>query len=354
MSEHHSESPSHYNAWRECPCWEGSESESAEANAGTIAHEEFAARIADPEFEPESRAAKWAADQVLSLANGAKVETEVKLVGKIEPSLSGIFGTTDATWVDADGVRHYADFKTFSDGMINYRPQLRGYAALNSDSLSSTKKVVLHILHGMKGVVETWEDNEGNCASETVSLLVEVRSGLCKPRLCKWCQYCKKIGGCMETTNAVQVVNENGVRFNNLSMCQKLVVLDAVDKLSKTIREEAKKMAVESGGAIEMDGIRYEMKPWAGKPKVRDLCEVAAEVEKPKYLKVNERKQTAVEIEWTGLTHEELLKLCDIGKSALADAIIAKNPDAVKADVKRYVEQFFEATEGTPHFVRTK
>ena len=70
--------------------------------------------------------------------------------------------------------------------------------------------------------------------------------------------------------------------------------------------------------------------------------------------KVNKRTGDATEVEWVGLTNAELLKLCDLGKSALADAIIAKNPGAVKADINRYVEQFFDSTEGTPHFVRTK
>jgi hypothetical protein len=69
---------------------------------------------------------------------------------------------------------------------------------------------------------------------------------------------------------------------------------------------------------------------------------------------VNEKKQTAVEVEFNGLSHDELLKLCDLGKTALANALIEKNPGATKSDIKKYVEQFFEATEGAPHFVRVK
>ena len=354
MSEHHNESPSHYNAWMECGCWEGSNHESAEATAGTNAHEEVSKGLLNNEFVPEAYSARWAVGKLKDIAGeGVTIHSEVRIKGS-HGAWSGIFGTTDAKW-EKDGVRYYADFKTFSDGLTDYTPQLKGYAALDSKiDDDMTTKVVLIVLHGGVCKEEIVETTLGACCQDTSRLLMKVRSGSCKPRLCKWCQYCGKIGGCMEANNAVQVVNENGLTFGKLSLCQKLVVLDTVDKLSKTLREEAKKKANENGGVLEMDGIRYEMRPWAGKPKVHDLCEVASFVSQPKYTKVNKRTGDATEVEWVGLTNAELLKLCDLGKSALADAIIAKNPGAVKADINRYVEQFFDSTEGTPHFVRTK
>lgn len=354
MGEHHKESPSRYNAWMECACWEGAKGDNAESVAGTNAHEELSRGLTDADYVPESYAARWAVGKVKELAGeGTKIQSEVRIEGTYE-QWDGIYGTTDVKWVK-DGKRYYADFKTFSDGLTDYMPQLKGYAAIDSsiDDDENTK-VVLIVLHGGVCKEEILETTLSECCRATSKLLVNVRYCNPKPHLCKWCQYCSKIGSCPESNKAVQVVNDNGVTFGRLSICQKLVVLDAVDKLSKTLRDEAKRMADENGGVLEMDGIRYEMKPWAGKPKVKDLCAVAAEVAKPRYLKVNERKGEAVEVEMAGLTHEELIKLCDLGKTALANALIEKNPTVAKVDVKMYVEQFFESTEGAPHFVRTK
>lgn len=354
MDAHHKYSPSNYNAWNECVCWASAKRDTREADAGTSAHDELSKALSDSEYVPESYAARWAADKIRELAgDGAEVKSEVRLVGSVA-SMKGVYGTTDAMW-SKDGVQYYADFKTFSDGLTDYIPQLKGYAALGAKPDDNfMAKVVLVVLHGGCCSEEVVETTLGECVRCTDSLLMKVRKGNGEPKLCKWCQYCGRIGECAESNNAVQVVNDNAVTFSRLSLCQKLVVLDTVDKLSKTIREQAKAVAVMNGGAIEMDGIRYEMKPWAGKPKVKDLCEVASSVSHPKYLKINERKQEAEEVELVGLSGDELLKLCDLGKTALYNALASKNPDAVKADIKRYVEQFYETAEGTPHFVRTK
>ena len=349
--EHHEYSPSKYNAWAECPAWEGSKKDTAESTAGTNAHEELRKGLENPDYVPDNYAARWARDKVLELADGAEVKCEVRVEGTM-PGVDGIFGTVDVTWKDKCGVVYVADFKTFSDGTTDYFPQLRGYAALIATPYTLDWPVNLVVLHGGVCKMEEITTEFSDCLDRTLEILKSVRSSGGRPHLCKWCQFCGRIGSCSESNGALQVVSDNGVAFSRLSICQKLVVLDTVDKLSKTIREDAKKMANDNGGVLEMDGIRYEMKPWAGKPKVRDLCEVAASVASPKYLKVNERKGEAVEVEMAGLTHEELLKLCDLGKTALANALIEKNPTVAKADVKRYVEQFFESTEGTPHFVR--
>lgn len=351
--EHHEYSPSKYNAWAECPAWTGIQKDTAESSAGTNAHEELRKGLENPDYTPDNYAARWARDKVLELADGAEVKCEVRVEGTM-PGVDGIYGTVDVTWKDKCGVVYIADFKTFSDGTTDYLPQLRGYAALMATPWTLDNPVNLVVLHGGVCKMERITTEFGYCLNQTLEILASVRSASKEPHLCKWCQFCGRIGSCRESNGALQTVSDNAVAFSRLSICQKLVVLDAVDKLSKTIREDAKRMANENGGVLDMDGIRYEMKPWAGKPKVKDLCAVAADVAEPRYLKVNERKGEAVEVEMVGLSHEELLKLCDLGKSALANALIEKNPDVAKADVKRYVEQFFESTDGTPHFVRTK
>lgn len=352
MSVHHKYSPSNYNAWAVCPDWTGIGRNTDEANEGTKAHEELHRALTEQDYEPDDETAKWAAGRIFELADGAHIDSEVRIEGSVG-TLSGIYGTTDARW-EKDGVMYYADFKKFSDGTIDYLPQLRGYAALGMKHTDMPDaKVVLVVLHGGIHKEEVVETTLGECASATLKILETVRAPIRECTLCKWCQYCSKMLTCPATNNALQTVSDNGVGFSRLSICQKLVVLDAVDKLSKTIRDEAKRLAQENGGVLEMDGIRYEMKPWAGKPKVKDLCEVASAIAEPKFVKYNDKKQEATELSWNGLNHEELLALCDVSKAKLADALVAKNPDAKKVDIKKYIDGFFEETEGTPHFVRT-
>lgn len=347
--KHHEYGPSNFPAWSMCPCYRRAESTSKESEAGTDAHQQLHDALVNG-VTPDNDAAAWAASWVME-QNPFNLKSEVEVKSHCD-GLGDIFGTVDVMYDDESGVMHIADFKTFSDGTIDYMPQLRAYAALLWEH--ENKPVILHVLHGMAKSVETTETTLAACFDATYDILKSIKSDGASPRLCKWCQYCSKIQTCQQSNNAVQVVSDNAVAFSHLSLCQKLVVLDTVDKLSKTIREEAKAKAVENGGFLDMDGIRYEMKPWGGKSKVRDLCEVAASVASPKYVKVNEKKNTAVEVEFNGLNHEELLKLCDLGKTALSNALIEKNPNATKADIKKYVEQFFEATDGTPHFVRVK
>ena len=353
MGEHHEYGPSNYNAWAVCPRWRSDGKQGESSNEGTLAHEELHRALTEPDYEPENVAARWAANKVRELADGAKVESEVRIQGTVG-IVNGIFGTADVKW-EKDGVKYYVDFKTFSDGTIDYIPQLMGYATLDwkRDEPIDTK-VVLIVLHGGICKEEVVEDSLCQCLRKVEKILNDVKGCAAKPNLCKWCTFCANISACRETNHALQTVSDDSVAFSRLSICQKLVVLDAVDKLSKTLREDAKRMANENGGVLEMDGIRYEMKPWAGKPKVKDLRDVAMAVQTPVLMKFDDKKREAYEIELNGISHEELLTLCDVGKEKLANAIIAKNPKAKKVDIKRYVEQFFESTEGTPHFIRVR
>ena len=158
--------------------------------------------------------------------------------------------------------------------------------------------------------------------------------------------------------NALETVKENSVTgFGALSLCQKLVVLDAVDKLSASIREEAKLKARENGGVLEMDGIRYEMIPWGGKPKVKDLCQLAGAIQEPIYNRINKKDGSVEEICFNGIDNEKLLELCDLPKSKLIDALKeanANNKSIKKVEIDRWVSAQYESTEGTPHFIRTK
>ena len=347
--KHHEIGPSIYPALLGCMAYRRTpERESAEASEGTKAHEELSRAITDG-IEPDNDSARWAADELKSLACGAEIESEKTLSRTI--CGEDIFGTADAVWRDADGHWHVADFKTFSDGTTDYTAQLMGYAAMLPYE-DAGKTVHMHILHGMIRKTETVEATHGEClaaVTEIVSSYLSVKSGRKKAtrNICKWCAYCANIGTCPAACGAVQTVNENGLRFNSLTTCQKLVVLDAVDKLSKTIREQAKAEAIANGGTIcdcDKNGnvsIKYEMRPWAGPAKCRDIRLVAEGMHG--------------ETPFAPLNDEELLAACTLSKSALSRAIREKNPD--RASVKNrtidtWVDGFYEKTEGSPHFVR--
>lgn len=346
--KHHEYGPSNFPAWSMCPCYRRAESTSKESEAGTDAHQQLHDALVNG-TTPDNDAAAWAASWVMA-QNPINLKSEVEVKSHCD-AMGDIFGTVDVMYEDESGVLHITDFKTFSDGTIDYMPQLRAYAALLHEH--EDKPVVLHVLHGMTKNVETIETSFGTCLEATEEILKSIKSDGASPRLCKWCQYCSKIQTCQQSNNAVQVVSDNAVAFSRLSLCQKLVVLDTVDKLSKTIREEAKAKAVENGGFLDMDGIRYEMKPWAGPSKCRDIGEVAGAMDNL-WVDKSSRKGDSCSIHAKGLTNEKLLATCTLSKTALVAAMKDANPDAklTKADWERWADKFFEKTDGTPHFVR--
>lgn len=349
--EHHKLSPSKYPAWGECPCYSSSDRETKDSTSGTDAHDELHRALTDKNYVPSDPAVEWALKWIEAEASGATVGSEVKLTGSVGV-LEGIFGTADVKW-EKDGEVHIADFKRFSDGTTDYTRQLMGYAALNLVADSPLGgKVFLHILHGGVFKAETIETTNKECYDRTTALLKRIAKGG-EPRICKWCQWCGRASECSATSHAVDVVQNNLPSFARMSLCQKLVVLDAVDKLSKSLREEAKRKAVENGGFIEMDGIRYEMKPWAGASKCRDIREVADAMRNPS-VEHKLRGDLSEQVQVEGLTPAELLSACSLSKTSLVAKMKEKNKNtcATKADLERWAEQFFDKTEGTPHFVR--
>ena len=351
-TKHHPLSPSKYPAWAECPCFSPEEKDSKESNEGTLAHEELHMALTTDDYVPSNKAAAWAFEWIES-QEARHIQSETKILG-INPcnTSDGIYGTVDVRWLDSENRIHIADFKTFSDGTIDYMPQLRGYASLLVATFPKSP-IVLHVLHGGVFKVETEEITYGECVEKTKQILQRVLDGNSKPRICKWCSFCSKVSSCPASNTAVEAVKENLPNFARLSLCQKLVVLDAIDKLSKSIREEAKEKAKENGGAIEQDGIRYEFKPWGGSSKCKNILLVADAMRETKTVEHKTRKG-ADNIQVNLLSNSELLDACSLSKTALVNALKNKNPESSvsKADWERYVEQFFETTEGTPHFVR--
>lgn len=359
-NKHHPLGCSNYNAWAHCINWKGS-SGGKDASVGTEVHGQFDRAFKEDGYEPDSYVARWAVDAVRELAGQSYVQTEMMLAGTSD-TVKGIFGTADAVWTsfDTDGfIINIADLKVFSDGTKDYHPQLMGYACLYACAGQDPgKRFRLHVLHGGICKVETIELTLGRCQDVVGKILELKRSGKGGCHLCDYCSTCANVKECKEVMNAVTVVNDNAVDgFGALSLTQKLVVLDAVDKLSKVIRDEARRKAEANGGVLEMDDIRYELKPWGGKPKVKDLCMLAGSIQQPIYNRFNDKTETVEEVPFVGIDNEKLLELCDLPKSKLVDALKEANADnksIKKVEIERWVSAQYESTEGTPHFVRTK
>lgn len=353
MSTHHELSPSKYTVWAMCPCFASSDKETKEATEGTKAHAELAECLSGGQ-EPDNPAARWAAEKVAEMADGAKIVTEKRVEGMGEGPLKGIFGTADVIWIDMDGVVHIGDFKTFSDGTIDYMPQLRGYAALiasQSWELTSPQKFALHVFHGQSRTVTT-ENTTGPEATEYVVALLARHSTSIEKSINPYCKYCSKNGECPMIDNAIETAASNSVKFSEMSLCQKLVVLEAIEKLADKFKAEARALAEASEDhAIEQDGIRYELKPWGGKSRIKDIVDLAFKAASPVF---NTKKG---EVSGLGITQKEILSICDIPKTKVVEILRAKNASSKeikKADIDSWVNEFYEKTEGTPRFIRVK
>jgi hypothetical protein len=99
------------------------------------------------------------------------------------------------------------------------------------------------------------------------------------------------------------------------------------------------------------------MKPWAGKPRVKDLCQLAGAIQRPVFNRVSKKDGSIEEVGFDGLDNEQLLELCELSKTKLVDALKkanANNKSIKKVEIERWVSAQYESTEGTPHFIRTK
>lgn len=362
MSEHHIEGPSKYPAWQSCMCWDGDKKNRTEADEGSRLHNEI-----DQDLrgfaEAEDYRSRWACEQIRAVADGcAIILSEYKLVGTRE-AVKGIFGTVDAMFFK-DGTLHIFDFKSFSDGTNDYSMQLKGYASLTLGSSTIARTPVkLHILHAGIMKEEVIESTAGQCYQEVEALLDTKRSKEHTPNACAWCKFCSKVATCQETNKFMTAVADgNTPAFSSLSLPEKLVILDVVDKMSKTIREEAKAAARANGGKLECfdkDGnccIKYEMVQRNAPPSCEDICELASANQSNVVLMHKERSGAFTEVPCEGLTSDELIKLCSISKTAIVDAVREKNKDnskVKKRDIEAWLKKFFKSNGVTEYFTRT-
>lgn len=354
MSKHHPYGPSNYPAWATgCMKFHSGGKKSNEAAVGSDVHEQVSKWIKTGE-EPDSSVARWMCDKLEELSNNNEIYSEVRVgddgLACNHEVLEGVFGTVDAWFYDDNGEMHIVDFKTFSDGSTDYSAQLKGYAALMR--AKPDEVIHLHIFHGGIFKVEDVDCSHDECVKDTVALLNSIKNLDSEPTICKWCQYCEHIKECKAVNNAVATVNDNAVQFGNMSLPQKLVVCEAIEKLIKTLKEDAKAQAIANDGVLEADGIRYEIKEKAGKGKVHDLTEVATAMGN---VLVFNKKNEPTKI--NGLDNEELLKICELPKTAFVAAMKEKNKDITsvpKKNIEQFCAAFYDKGEPVKSLVRVK
>lgn len=360
-NEHHSEGPSKYPAWQSCLCWDSDKKNRTEADEGSRLHNEI-----DQDLkgfaEAEDYRSRWACEQIRAVADEVVILSEYKLVGTHQ-AVKGIFGTVDAMFYKDDTL-HIFDFKSFSDGTNDYSMQLKGYASLALGNLvEANTPVKLHILHAGIMKVEVIESTAGQCYQDVEALLDTKRSKEHTPSACVWCKFCSKVATCQETNKFIAAVADDKTpAFSSLSLPEKLVILDVVDKMSSTIREEAKAAAKANGGKLECfdkDGncyIKYEMVQRNAPSSCTDICELASAIESDVVLMHKERSGAFSEVPCEGLTPDELIKLCSISKTAIVNAVREKNKDnrkVKKCDIEVWLKKFFKSNGVTEYLTRT-
>lgn len=343
MSGHHPFSPSHYNPWAHCIHWESDSNTSDEAKAGTEHHHEMEMGIIDHNYEPNSVVARWAVERIRNLASDADVTPECSVIGSVG-IFDGISGTIDALWVSADGIINVADLKSFSDGSKNYTYQLMGYVCLYATKDTPPDTMVhLHILNGGTFTTNTIITTVGECMSSVSKLLERVKDGSDTPAINDYCQYCKHKGKCNAMNTAIATVsNDTSLAFSDLPLARKLVVCDTIEKIIKAVKDEAWKEAMDNGGVIEDDGIRYEIKTKAGRGKVRSLVDVNTAL-------------VSDSLKFNGIDADKLLSLCELPKTAFVDAMKKANADrkdVKKKDIEEWCSSFYEKGEPISYLSR--
>ena len=349
MNSHHELSPSKYNGWAECVHYESADRSSKEAKGGAVSHDELHNLLTDSEYDSSDSVAVWASmtiNNYLEKTEAVTFHTEAKVIGII-PGVEGVFGTPDVYWEGKNSsgnkVLYIADLKTYSDGSNDYTPQLKGYATLlcQSENRERNDEVHLIVLHGAVKKADEYIMLMGECIDQTRELLKRVRDKEEPHHICKWCKYCACINTCPAACKAIDKVENQSPSFEKLSLPQKLVVCEAVEKIISNIKAEAKEKARENGGVLESDGIRYEIKVSNGTPKLRDILDVVNSV-RPENMK------------WFG-SNSELLKLCELPKTKFTKAVKEINKDnksIKKIEIDKWCASFYECTSTKESLVR--
>lgn len=286
--KHHPYGPSRWTGLCVCPAYAPRKDGDKEfAERGTAVHEALDTGDFSKLREEDRDTARWMAHEIALLTQGLEgVGSEITVTipedDAIPEILWGIFGTCDRTWVTEDGVRHIADFKTFSKvGISDHTPQLCGYALGFPEPLAG--RWAFHILHGGSEVVETVEIDAEALAKIARKVAFAIEQGLEGVR-CRshHCDNCALAGDCPESAKVVAFgalaagrITEELVRANPAEAAR---LCEWMDTAAKRIDEAREIIAAAAKKGVKIEdpatGIRYEVQTRQGKAVIPPLAEI--------------------------------------------------------------------------------
>lgn len=290
-----------------CPSFDSVEQTNKAAEEGTAKHVDFEESINEintgvPALH-STESAKWAAEYVASVANGAKVNSETKVVDVG----TGVFGYCDAWCVTADGQLCVFDYKSGARTDLDQMPQVMGYAhaILTMDELGleldPSKAVACYLLYGASHEVVksvfTYND---------LALMSDVCMASCAHsgsvfNMSPACRYCKHKDTCPALGHALAEFKRNFL--SDLSDAKKYYVLSSMKSAIEAEIERLKGVAAENGGVLDDGEYRYETKTSRGKAKANDIVNLWQEL-----------CDRNVMIE-----QSDIMKACTISKTAFRD-----------------------------------
>lgn len=306
---HHPFGMSTWSPRFKCPCWDGKQGESKNAQTGTECHALFAEtlskylatgnagfiskRLDEDGLDYLEKGALMACLRVIAKylagVNGAKAYVE-----KPVETFFGIWGRADLI-ITAPGKLTVVDFKTFYNPGRDHFPQLAGYAigALCTLGLGEefAGTITLATVYGDNPDKDVEREVSHEELSEFDSRAVEItedrHAGDAKPVQCNWCELCahapacpalRKVAVAVTVKEHLRSIPENWASLTPEKKAQSLVLAEVVTKWADAVKAVAKESAL-NGEVIadEANGIHYALVNRAGRktPRTRDFLAVA-------------------------------------------------------------------------------
>lgn len=331
---HHPLSPSNWPAWLVCPNFQGGVS-SAAAEAGTDQHEAYALALEAGVDDIDSSGPAWAARETLKVCGdaGVHVEDRVDITVDVDGAVVKTYGYADA-WFSSDGYLEVIDFKSGCETLVDYWPQLKGYAlgVAQRLGLEYDVPVKLHILYGAEykhiAHVCTLNECEADAKLAIAKRIYRTDADRCQCPQCRWCANRESCHTAMEALD--RVLTEP----TTLALIPDALLLDRLSNIEGIVKGEKERIrnnAIANGGFVESGDVRYEMRETAGSRKSVDILGIMADCPK-------------LGLDVNGV---DMLKACDIGKSDFLNLVKEQAKDA-GVKVKQVVDLYNSHVERNP------
>ena len=156
------------------------------------------------------------------------------------PLMRGVFGTVDAWFEDETRQLHICDYKTFDRGEKDHTPQMSGYALIICSRFPqyAAGRIFLHVVSGGVRRVTTIETDFVACAKLVTGVLSRHLAPDAQPCPCYACKYCAKVETCHGVGGLVSVVQSAPVKWDDMHMADKMVLVEALKKVIKNFEDE--------------------------------------------------------------------------------------------------------------------